>query len=69
VHVHVVTHLKVPWDKPINAMVEFLKYFVFSELFTINLLCRCSFWEQCQLWPEVTLTASALGVTHILYII
>jgi pimeloyl-ACP methyl ester carboxylesterase len=28
------------------------RYFAFRELFTMNLLCRNFFWEQCTMWPE-----------------
>jgi pimeloyl-ACP methyl ester carboxylesterase len=51
---------KMMWDPPINAVYEFLRYFVFRELFTMNLLCRCSFWEQSTLWPEEITTPAVV---------
>lgn len=43
---------QVLWDPPKTAMDIFLRYLVFRELFTVNLLCRNVFWEQSQVWPE-----------------
>jgi hypothetical protein len=43
---------KVLWEPPKTAMDIFLRYFVFRELFTVNLLCRNSYWELATLWPE-----------------
>lgn len=51
---------RVLWEPPATAMYAFLRYFVFRELFTVNLLCRCSFWEQTTLWPEEITTPAVV---------
>lgn len=43
---------KVLHATPKTCYELFLRYFVFRELFTVNLISRCVFWEQSTLWPE-----------------
>lgn len=43
---------KVLFGPPKSCYEMFIRYFVFRELFTVNLLCRCYFWEQTTFWPE-----------------
>lgn len=54
---------KALWDPPVTAMYQFLRYFVFRELFTVNLICRCTFWEQCTLWPEEITTPAVVELS------
>lgn len=51
---------KAMWEPPKTVMYQLLRYFVFRELFTVNLLCRCCFWEQGVLWPEDILTPAVI---------
>lgn len=51
---------KAMWEPPKTVMYQLLRYFVFRELFTVNLLCRCCFWEQSVLWPEDILTPAVI---------
>lgn len=65
---------KVLWDPPKTAMDIFLRYLVFRELFTVNLLCRNVFWEQSQVWPEDLFTPAVVelaeddAVVHSLFV-
>jgi len=43
---------KILVHPPKTCMEQCLRYFVFRELFTVNLLCRNTFWEQNTVWPE-----------------
>jgi len=43
---------KVIYMPPKSCYEMLLRYFVFRELFTVNLLCRNFFWEQSTTWPE-----------------
>jgi len=43
---------KVLYGPPITCYQMCLRYLVFRELFTLNLLCRNFFWEQSSMWPE-----------------
>lgn len=54
---------KVMTDPPREAMWDFLRYFVFRELFTVNLLFRNCFWEQCVLWPEEITTPAVVSLS------
>lgn len=36
-------------DSSMNTMEMFIKYFVMTELFVCNFVCRCFFWEESQL--------------------
>lgn len=46
-------HLRNVMEKPCLTCWEiFVRYFVFRELFTVKLLCRCFYWEQTNCWPE-----------------
>merc|ERR1712176_1654670 len=46
------TITKVIYGPPRNCYEMAIRYFVFRELFTVNLLCRNFFWEQSSLWLE-----------------
>eukprot|EP00928_Gymnodinium_smaydae_P029417 TRINITY_DN22163_c1_g1_i1.p1 TRINITY_DN22163_c1_g1~~TRINITY_DN22163_c1_g1_i1.p1 ORF type:complete len:716 (+),score=162.82 TRINITY_DN22163_c1_g1_i1:57-2150(+) len=43
---------KVLYGSPGTCLELLYRYFVFRELFTVNLLCRNFFWEQNTMWPE-----------------
>jgi len=37
---------------PLSCFAMICRFMVFRELFTVNLLCRNFYWEQCSTWPE-----------------
>jgi len=43
---------RILYGQPKTCLELFYRYFVFRELFTVNLLCRNFFWEQSTLYPE-----------------
>jgi len=65
---------KCLFGTPQTCYERFLQFFVFRELFTLNLLCRNQFWEQNTVWPEdfycpaVFQLASNDGVIHSLFV-
>merc|ERR1712113_332862 len=43
---------EVMYGAPKSCYEKLIQYFGFRELFTLNLLCRNVFWEQCTVYPE-----------------
>lgn len=40
------------YREPRTCFEMVVRYFCFRELFTVNLICRCYFWELGNCWPE-----------------
>jgi hypothetical protein len=55
---------QILWEPPKTSMDIILRYLVFRELFTVNLLCRNVYWEQGQLWPEDLFTPAVVELAE-----